>query len=177
MIEPFPARLHCGPVTIEPFGPDDISEDYLGWLNDPEVVRFSNQRFVRHDCETASRYLASFSGSDNLFLAVRDIQSEILIGTLSAYRSRHHGTADIGIMIGARAIWGRGYGEAAWSGLLGWLLGDGGTRKVTAGTLRFNHAMVRLMEKSAMTVEGLRRAQEIVGGKTHDILLYAKFAP
>lgn len=175
MTAPFPGQLRCGPVTIEPFGPGDIGAEYLGWLNDPEVVRFSNQRFAYHDRESALRYLAGFSGTENLFLAVRDAASGALVGTMTAYRSRHHGTADVGIMIGARVIWGRGYGDAAWSGLLDWLLRHGGARKVTAGTLACNRGMVRLAEKASMTIEGVRRAQEIVEGSPEDIVLYAKF--
>lgn len=172
----FPARLACGPVNLQPFAAGDIGEAYLGWLNDPEVVRYSNQRFVRHDRESAERFRASFGGSDNLFIAIRDASSNALLGTMTAYRSRHHATADVGIMVGNRAVWGRGNGEAAWSGLLDWLLNEGGLRKVTAGTLACNRGMVRLMEKSAMKLEGVRRAQEIVEGRPEDILLYGKFA-
>lgn len=172
---PFPDRLVCGPVSLERFTAADIGADYIGWLNDPEVVRFSNQRFIRHDVASATRYQASFAQSDNLFLAIRDTSTGGLHGTMTAYCSRHHGTADVGIMIGNRAIWGRGHGNAAWSGLLGYLLRPAGLRKVTAGTLACNRGMIRLMEKSSMTLEGVRRDQEIVEGRPVDIMLYAKF--
>jgi ribosomal-protein-alanine N-acetyltransferase len=54
-------------------------------------------------------------------------------------------------------------------------LADGGMRKVTAGTLDCNGAMLRLMEKSGMHHEGSRRRQEIVDGREHDILYFARF--
>lgn len=176
MMAAWPEQLICGPVVLERFGAGDIGEDYLSWLNDPEVVRYSNQRFVRHDGDSARAYLASFDRTDSLLLAIRSAAEGALIGTMTAYRSRQHGTADMGIMIGDRAVWGRGHGEHAWSGLMEWLLQPGGTRKVTAGTLACNRAMIRLMEKSGMTLEGVRKDQEIVAGQAEDIVLYARFA-
>lgn len=163
-------------MTLAPFVARDIGPAYVGWLNDPEVVRFSNQRFRTHTIETCENYLASFAGSANLFVAVRDRVDDRLVGTMTAYRAVHHGTVDIGIMIGDRACWGQGIGQEAWNLLLGWLLARPDIRKATAGALACNRGMVRLMERSAMTLEGVRVAQEIVEGMAQDIVLYGKFA-
>jgi RimJ/RimL family protein N-acetyltransferase len=48
-------------------------------------------------------------------------------------------------------------------------------RKVTGGAMRANVAMVRIMEKSGMTLEAVRGAQELLEGKPQDLLYYAKF--
>ena len=55
-----PLLLRGHRVVLAPFQATDITETYLDWLNDPAVVRFSNQRFVRHDHTSSERYLASF---------------------------------------------------------------------------------------------------------------------
>ena len=47
---------------------------------------------------------------------------------------------------------------------------------VTAGTLACNLGMVKLMERSGMTLEGVRKAQELVDGVPEDVVLYARFA-
>lgn len=169
-------RLEGERVAIEPFAVSDIGAAYVSWLNDPEVVRFSNQRFRAHTIESCQAYFASFADSPNLFVAVRDRADDRLVGTMTAYRTLHHGTVDIGIMIGDRRCWGAGFGQEAWDLLLGWLLALPDIRKATAGTLACNHGMVRLMERSAMTLEGVRVAQEIVEGVPQDIVLYGKFA-
>lgn len=170
-------HLEGAKVMLDSFTAADIGDAYIGWLNDPEVVRFSNQRFRTHSAESCRAYLASFAGSENLFLAIRRRDDGVHIGTMTAYRSIPHGTADIGIMVGERSCWGGGYGQDAWDTLLAWLLGRGDVRKVTAGTLACNTGMVRLMERSGMTLEGTRRAQELVEGEPQDIVLYGKFAP
>jgi len=100
-------------VLVRPFTYGDISEAYLVWLRDPEVVRFSSQRFRVHTLETCQAYQASFKDSANHFLAICDRTSGAMLGTLTVYRSVPHGTADIGIMVGERKVWGQGIGAEA----------------------------------------------------------------
>ena len=172
-----PSLLEGALVRLELFREDDIDQRYIGWLNDPAVVRYSNQRFRAHDQTSCRAYLETFANSPNIFLAIRRLGDGVRIGTMTAYRNPHHGTADVGIMIGDTACWGGGFGQDSWDTLLGWLLGPGGTRKVTAGTLACNRGMVRLMERSGMELEGVRRGQELVDGEPQDIVLYGKFTP
>ena len=170
-------RLTGAKVVVEPFGADDLTETYIGWLNDPVVTRFSNQRFREHDRASCAAYLASFAGTANHFLAIRDRIDGRMIGTMTVYRALPHGTADVGIMIGDSARWGGGFGQDAWNLVIDWLLRQPDIRKVTAGTLACNKGMVRLMERSGMTLEGVRRAQELVEGEPQDLVLYGKFTP
>ena len=171
-----PIQLLGERVRLTRFSADDITDAYIGWLNDPLVTRFSNQRFVTHDRASSERYLATFEGSPNLFLSVRRRDDDCAIGTMTAYVSPQHRTADMGILIGDRSAWGGGFGQDAWNTLLGWLLGEGAMRKVTAGTLAVNEPMIRIAERSGMLLEGRRVRQEIVDGEEVDILQYARFA-
>ncbi|MDJ0978401.1 MAG: GNAT family N-acetyltransferase [Erythrobacter sp.] len=169
-------QLAGGKVTLRRFEREDITEAYIAWLNDPEVTRYSNQRFRTHTRASCEAYLASFAGSHNLFLSVRDAASGVAIGTMTAYANPHHGTCDVGIMIGAREVWGGGYGSEAWNLLTDWLVSDGDVRKLTAGCLAVNAAMIRLMERSGMTCEAVRVGQELLDGAPCDIVHYARFA-
>ena len=170
-----PPVLESERLLLRPFVRADITSEYLGWLNDPVVTRFSNQRFRRHDQPSAEAFLASFEGQPSHFLSVRLRGDDRAIGTMTAHVSPHHGTADIGILLGAREIWGRGYGLECWSLLLDWLIGAAGIRKVTAGTTSVNHGMLQIMERSGMHHEATRRAQELIEGQLVDILYYARF--
>lgn len=162
-------------VMLRPFRAEDISTDYLGWLADPEVVRFSNQRFRTHTRESALDYLNSFAGSGNLFFGIWLAGPQRLVGTITAYCSQPHQTADIGLLIGDRGYWGKGIGLDAWSTLLDYLLNVCRLRKVTGGTLRSNVGMVKIMERSGMQLEAVRAQQELVDQVPQDALYYAKF--
>ena len=161
-------------VVLRPFSQSDINASYLAWLNDPITMQYSNQRFYRHDFASATRYLASFEGSDSLFIAIDD-QFHRRLGTMTAYVSTQHGTADLGILIGERKVWSQGLGLDAWRTLMERLF-ERGIRKVTGGTLDCNLAMLAIFRKLGMQLEGRRKRQEIVDGKEQDILLYARFA-
>jgi RimJ/RimL family protein N-acetyltransferase len=156
-------------VTLQPFTVADITPDYVGWLNDRALMKFSNQRFRDHGIETCRAYQAGFAGSGNLFMAIR--ADGALVGTMTVYRSAQHGTADIGLMIGAGT--GRGLGRDAWATMLDYLLRD--TRKVTGGTLACNPAMIRIMQACGMVADGVRKGQELVDGVPQDVLYFARF--
>lgn len=158
------------------FQPADITADYVGWLNDPFVTQFSNQRFFCHTAESCAHYLASFVGTGNLFLMIERKVDGVCVGTLTAYHHPQHRTVDMGIMVGRRTEWGRGLGQDAWNTLLTWLLGQYCVRKVTAGTMRCNLAMVRLMERSGMAFEAARPKQELLDGVPQNLLYFGKFS-
>ena len=167
-------HLVGGNVIVRRFAESDLSDTYVGWLNDPEVVKYSNQRFKAHSLASCRAYFESFAGSDNLFLAIC-LADGRMVGTMTVYRAMMHGTADVGIMLGDRTIWGQGVGQKAWSMVIDWLLGLGDIRKVTAGTLGCNSGMLLLMQRAGMQQEAVRRAQEIVDGVAQDVIYYARF--
>ena len=92
------------------------------------------------------------------------------------YRNIRHGTADIGMMLGERRCWGKGYGREAWQAVLEALLAETGMRKITGGTVRPNRAMIRIMEQSGMTLEAVRARHELIEDQAVDLLYYARFA-
>ena len=173
---PLPIEVLAGRrVTLQPFLAADVTPEYVGWLNDPQVVRFSNQRFRRHSLSSCRDYVASFGGSPNRFLKILRQEDGRMVGTMTAYAAVHHGTVDIGLIVGCRSTWGQGVGQDAWNTLLYWLLEIAGVRKVTGGAMRCNLAMVRIMERSGMTLEAVRPGQEMLDGIPQDLVYFGKF--
>ena len=102
-----PLNLITPRLRLRPFHAADISASYLSWLNDPEVTRFSNQRFKQHTAESSAAYLESFAGNGNSFLLIEQLMDLRPIGTVTVYRDNRHLTADIGLMVGDRQCWGQ----------------------------------------------------------------------
>ncbi len=163
-------------LSLRPFEKSDITTTYLGWLNDSFVTRFSNQRFRRHTKESSEAYLSGFAETSNSFLLIKKRSDNKSIGTATVYQNINHSTADIGLMLGDRSCWGKGYGGEAWLGIITNLLSINSIRKVTGGTVRTNYAMVRIMEKSGMELEAVHARQELIEGQPVDLLYYALFA-
>ena len=169
-----PQVMESDRLRLRAFKPEDIQVNYVAWLNDPQVVQFSNQRFHKHSEASCRQYLASFAHTENRFLAIEDKLTQALIGTLTMYINPHHRTADVGILIGNTNHWGKGYGYEAFALAVESLL-QAKLSKVTAGTMACNLGMIKVMEKCGMTLEATRKAQEMLDGQAVDILYFAKF--
>ena len=161
-------------VTLSNFQENDISKEYLSWLNNKEIVKYSNQRFINHNLLSSKKYLKSFTGSKNLFFAIKLNENNQMIGTMTAYFSFHN-TVDVGIMIGEKSLWGKGFGKDAWNTLLLWLEKEINVRKITAGTLASNLGMLKLMEGSGMTHEATKKNHEMLNNQPEDVLYFCKF--
>ena len=91
------------------------------------------------------------------------------LGTISATIDRPNRIADLGILIGARGCSRQGYGGEAWCSAMRYLI-ESGMRKIEAGAMETNTAMIRIFETS-MRIEGRRPAHFWDGRRTVDLIL------
>jgi len=162
-------------LRILPFDPAHLSERYVGWLNDPEVVEFSEQRHCKHTLESCEAYFRSMERSGNLFLAICEKPSGAHIGNASVAVDVHNSIADISIMIGERSRWGEGLGAEAFMAIVGRLLDSGEFRKVTAGTVAVNFPMLKAMERAGMQEECRRANHYLLKGEAVDVVYFARW--
>jgi len=163
-------------LVLKPFCEKYLTQEYVNWLNDLEVVRYSEQRHHKHTIESCRRYIKSFEGSPNyiwVILAVSDNLGHI--GNINAYVDEKNRIADVGILIGKKEVWNRGYGSEAWSGVCNYLLNILKLRKVTGGAISTNKVMLRLMQKAGMVKDGRRTRHYLWEGNEVDIIHMAIF--
>lgn len=162
-------------ILITPFSINNLCESYVSWLNDIDVVRYSNQRFKRHDIHSCNDYFLSFNDTENLFLAIYSKSNKNFIGTSTVYYSVLHKVADIGLMIGDKQYWGKGFGSEAWIMVMDYLIDSGLVRKVTGGALSCNVGMINIMKKAEMLPDGKRTGHQLVDNVPVDIVYFSKF--
>ena len=160
-------------LIIGQFEDKDISETYISWLNDPYLMRFSNQRFTKHTGASCKEYLSTFKNSSNQFLKITDLRNNKIVGTATVYCDNNHRKADIGILIG---IGGNRYGTEAWNAIVHYLIGENNVYKLTAGTVENNHAMRKIIENSGFYLEATRYRHELIDNKRVNIMHYAFFS-
>lgn len=159
-------------IQIDLFNEADISEEYLTWLNDQKHMQFSDQRFKRHTQNSSLEYIKSFEGTPNLFLKVSST-SGVMVGTLTAYIDVEELTHTCGILIGPRFS-RAGYGKRAWFAMTHQICPALGARKIVAGTLESNLAMVKLFEFSDMNFDARVRGENFYNGHQVDVLMYSR---
>ena len=151
--------------------PTKSIETQVRWLNDPEIVRYSEQRHKKHNLETQKSYLGHFVSSGNKFGEVYlDVK---LIGTVTAYIDKPNSVANVGILIGEKSIWGQGYGHEAWRGFCNYLL-DNGARKIEAGMMGINFGMIHICRKYGMQQEGRLTDHFWIKDQLVDLVMFGK---
>ena len=94
---------------------DDITEDYVRWLNDPETNKFLEVRFTPQSRDSVEAYVRknASEGSDTYHFGVIERDTGLLIGTVTFnHVDFHHLTAAISFVIGHPEARGKGYGTA-----------------------------------------------------------------
>jgi len=137
-------------IYLCPIEETDFDDEFLGWLNDVEVVKYSRQRYKKHSLETSKAYLASFTNTSNLYLKIIECKTRRVIGSMTVYFDISATIADIGILIGNKSVWGKGYGLRAWVMLMDYLFKQTNVQKITGGCDVNNLKMISIFNKAGM---------------------------
>jgi RimJ/RimL family protein N-acetyltransferase len=150
----------------------------VAWLNDPEVMRFSEQRHREHTLHSQQVYINLFRQvPSSHFWGIYRVDRKTHIGNVTAVHDTANNVADVGIMIGESELWGQGYATEAWHKVCEWLLDkDGGAvRKLEAGCMRDNMAMLKIIRSSGFVEEGERKNHFLLGGSPVGMVLFGRF--
>lgn len=162
-----PTHSSLKPSTIDL----ESLEKMAAWLNDKELMKYSEQRHVFHSFSSQQGYIKSFRYPSEFFEIHDDVG---LIGTITSDVDMHNGIANVGILIGEHR--NSGLGQRAWSNFCSYLFGSG-IRKIEAGCMAKNIAMSLICTNTGMSLEGRRNRHFKVNGEYSDLLQYGRFAP
>jgi RimJ/RimL family protein N-acetyltransferase len=162
-------RLVLRPLT-------KATQRQVDWLRDPQVVAFSEQRHAHHSLSSQLTYIRSRPPGSHLW-AIEHVADGAHIGNISADADEPNHIADLGVMIGDREQWGKGFATEAFKAASAWLLDKdaGGFRKLECGFMAANHAMRKVAERSGFTFEGERRAHFMLGNELTAAVYYGRF--
>ena len=165
-------------VRLRPLRVDDAAA-FQPWINDPEVQRLSGVRGGQYSLPAQEEYVRARLVNDwehgfALAIEVMEIEGSPprLIGNLELRRLEAvERRAEIGIMIGDREFWSRGYGEDAMRTVCRYGFHDLDLHRIELNVAAFNARAVRCYEKVGFTVEGRLRDHRYVSGRYYDTLL------
>lgn len=163
-------------LKILPFGKKHFTKRYISWLNDKDVVEFSEQRHQKHTRKTCQSYIKSLKKNKGKLYAI-ELRNHCHIGNISVHRNIENGTAEIGILIGEKKEWGKGYGGEALSLILKMLLQDATIRKITAGAMSENKGMIKLACGSGMKIEAVIPKYFYWNQRQINLVYMAKYNP
>jgi ribosomal-protein-alanine N-acetyltransferase len=164
-------------LILQPMDKSFISEEYLSWMNDPEVFLYL-ETGGNYSMNELQEYV-KFSIEKNIFFwAITIKETGKHIGNIKIDPvSQRHGTGEYGIMLGDRAAWRKGYAAEASIGLINYCFAKLGIRKINLGVVKDNVSAVQLYEKLGFKTEGEFEAHGFYNGKYCNTLRMALFAP
>lgn len=152
----------------------DVSERYLGWMNDPQVVRFMRHRSYRSTMKSLEDFVKSREWPRDLTLAIVDRETNLHIGNIGLTAiDWANGKAELGMLLGDRNFWGQGYMSEAFDLITTFAFSRLKLHRLYAGTERDNQAAVRLFKKAGWEKEGIFKDDILRNGEYVDVIRFA----
>jgi len=145
------------------------AEKFTEWLNDLEITTYLTLYTKAINAETEKTLLGKLFTEHNY--SIIDNYTNEVIGTCGFVESDHvNQTAEIGIFIGKKNLWGKGYGTEALQLLLDFGFKALNFHCVMLKTYSFNERAKKSYEKLGFKVIGKRREALRRGNETFDII-------
>ena len=158
-------------IFLRKLSMEDATDKYLGWLNDPDVLRYRAKKDYISTMEDVRNFIKSAHASKDLFLAICLKSTKKHIGGISlAPIDLTHRTAALNIMIGEKSEWGKGYGKEAIAALTKHAFMNMDLNKLW--TQSANPAFNAVVKKLGWVHEGTKRQIFLLDGKYVDVECY-----
>lgn len=178
-----------GRVCLLPFGEKELySKEYLYWMNDKDVIKMLGRDDYLEgvDQEQLITYFNGVNLKDTIFLAIYlypDSKEKAMkrkgmkfIGTLKIYDINLLAKrASIGILIGDKLSWGKGYASEAIELACCYIFNTLKMRKISAGYYADNIGMEKAFIKNGFEIEAIFREHLYYDGKFMDHKYVCKF--
>lgn len=171
--------LSGGPLYLREVRLEDVNENYYRWMNDPDVTRFLESRFYPHSLESLRQFVTGKQGDrNNVFLAIVLHDGDRHIGNIKLGPIDWiHRLGEIGILIGEKDCWGKGYASQAICLLADYAFNRLDLYKLTAGCYGNNEGSTRAFEKAGFVREGVRKEHFFCDGTRVDLILLGRVRP
>ena len=148
------------------------------WLNDEGLMawaRFSPDHMMSL-AAVEKEYEKELAGEERerTTFSIEDIASGKPLGWCVVRTwDRKHVNADLGIALGEKELWGKGYGTEAMHLLLTIVFDHQGWHRAELWTLAANERAIRSFEKCGFRKEGTAKEAAYYGGSYHDLVVMA----
>ena len=165
-------------IFIRPINEKDITEDYLSWINDKQVNQYLETRFNQVSIDELSNYVSEILKDENVyfFAICLNVSNEHIGNIKIGPINKIHKRGEIGLMIGNKNYWGKGYGKQSIDLVCKFAFKELKLNKITAGCYSTNIASKNAFLKNAFVIEGVFEHHFIdSNGKWVDLISLSKF--
>lgn len=152
----------------------DVNENYYRWLNDTEVTRYLETRYIPRSLENIRKYVESMDGNpDEIFLAICLNEDGMHVGNIKLGPINWiHRFADVSLLIGEKSAWGKGIGTEAICLLTRFAFEMLNLHKLRSGCYADNKGSAKAFLKAGFVEEGILRKQWQVAGTYQNEVIF-----
>ena len=155
----------------------DISDKYLTWMNDLEIHKYTEQKYIKHSLTQIKRFVKEKNKSKNeflygIFLKRNNLNTHIgniKLGPINFI----HKTGVISYFIGEKDLWGKGYTTLAIKEIIK-IAKKKGLKKLKAALYEMNIGSKKVLEKNGFKIEGRFKSELIFKNKRVDHYFFGK---
>jgi len=143
-------------LLLRTIAPEEARGAYARWMQDPQVIRYLEVRHQPRDEGALADFIARMNESpDNLLLGIVVKESGFHIGNIKLGPIHAiHRRAAIGIVIGEKGEWGKGYAAEAIESIARHGFAVLGLHRLEAGFYAGNRNSITAFEKAGFRPEG-----------------------
>jgi len=163
-------------VFLRKLREEDLNENYLGWINDPEVLKYRENKSYPSSMAQLRAFYDALQLKTDVHLAICTKKDNKHVGNLSldCLQWSHHRAA-LNIMVGDKSVWGKGVGTEAIALLTRHAFMNMGLHHVWAESP--NPGFNAVVKKLGWTQEGIKRESFFCDGSYIDMECHSILRP
>jgi [ribosomal protein S5]-alanine N-acetyltransferase len=152
------------------------SGPYLAWMNDPEIVRYTESRDRKFSSSDLESFIAGCNEDPSvLLLGMIDKRDGLHVGNIKLAFELRHRRGDMGLIVGDKTKWGRGFGRESIAAVTNYAFNALNLAKVAAGCYASNVGSIRAFIAAGWHEEARRKRHALCDGRWEDVILLARF--
>lgn len=155
----------------------DVNENYYKWLNDSDVNRYLETKYIPQSVENIKKYVEKMDGNPNeIFLAICLRKNNEHIGNIKLGSINWiHSFADISLLIGNKKYWGKGIATEAITLLTGFAFNTLNLNSIKVGCYSDNIGSKKAFLKAGYEEVGRLKKHRYYNGKYTDEVILEKY--
>jgi len=144
-------------LILKKLTPDNISQDYIDGLNNPEIVKYTEAKYEVWTKDKIKDYIRKNNNNSSIMIAIllQDKHQEH-IGNFRIFDySPTHNRAELSFILFKKSEWGKGYIVEALESTLSYFHETLGLHRICADYHEENYGSLRVFEKLGFKVEGI----------------------
>ena len=155
----------------------NITKKYQKWMNDPEVHKYTEQRYKKHSLKDIKKFVKEKNKSKTEFLFGIFLKKNKILNHIGNIKlgpiNFIHLTAEISYFLGEKDLWGKGYTTIAIKKIIN-IARKKKLKKLKAGLYEMNKGSKKVLEKNGFILEGEFKSEVIYNKKRYSNYWYGK---